>query len=258
MANKQPTKRKGARSRAEIPPKVLRQLNRGELETASLSEGLAIDFQKLLASVTPELTRQEVGRVSADQGITKRMALAGEVLRERFGLAGYDRFARHPSDTVRGWAAYLLACTPKLTLRQRLQRIRPLADDPHFGVREWAWIALRPHVAGEIAAAISLLSPWTAESSENLRRYAVEITRPRGVWCAHVADLKERPEQGLPVLEPLQADPVRYVQDSVANWLNDAGKSQPEWVRTLCATWLAQETSPATQRICKRALRNLS
>ncbi len=257
MANKQPEKRKGARSRAAIPAEVLRQLNRGELETASLSEGLAIDFQKLLSCVAPELSRAEVRRVSADLGITARMATAGEVLRERYGLAGYDRLAGHPSDTVRGWAAYLLASAPELTLRQRLQRIRPLADDPHFGVREWAWLALRPHVAADITTAIQLLTPWTAKPADNLRRYAVEISRPRGVWCAHLAELKQQPERGLPVLEPLRADPARYVQDSVANWLNDAGKSQPDWVRSVCATWLSAEAPPATQRICQRALRNL-
>jgi len=241
-----------------VTPERRSELNQGA-PTAHLTEMLVIDFAQLMQAAVPDAGKTAITTMQAEaaSGFTKRMALAGRLLYERFGQAGVGRLVAHGSDTVRGWACYLIAALPDLTLEQRLEHIRPLADDAHFGVREWAWIALRPALAAELEHAIALLQPWTGERSEALRRYASEALRPRGVWCAHISALKAKPGTGLPLLEPLRADESVYVQDSVANWLNDASKDQPDWVRRVCARWLKGTPKPATARICKRALRTV-
>lgn len=252
-----PEKRKGASTRAKVPAEVLDQLNRGELETANLVESLAIDFQKLLKAIRPKIKSSALARVAPEIGVSRRMALVGEVLLEDMGEGGYEFLIGHSSDTVRGWGAFLLRAAPHWKLKDRVEKIRPLADDSHFGVREWAWLAIRPHLAAELDESLTLLTPWTAEASANLRRFAVESLRPRGVWCGHIQILKDDPQRAIGLLEPLCSDPSRYVQDSVANWLNDASKTQPDWVRRLCQRWKKQSKSKDTERICTRAIRSL-
>ena len=249
--------RRGATRPIDVPGDVLAQLNAGTLTTATLAEGLSLDFTVLMHNVAPEVSAEAVAQLRDAGGILKKMLMAGELLLTMYGEAAVERFGSHSSDTVRGWAAYTLAAVPNPTLAERLRLIRPLADDPHFGVREWAWLAMRPLVAAQITEAVLLLAAWHTESSANLRRFAVEITRPRGVWCAHIPELKARPQIGLPLLEPVRADTSKYVQDSVSNWLNDAAKSQPEWVKDVCERWRRESDMPATLRICKRALRSV-
>jgi 3-methyladenine DNA glycosylase AlkC len=250
-----PSTRTGASRRDAIPAALLRRLERGEEPTRTLAEMLAVDFAKLLAAVVPTA---EVGklRAAAAEGVVLRMTLAGEALRS-CGARAIARASRHGSDLARAWACIALVADPRRTLAQRLRLARAFADDAHSGVREWAWMAARPAIAAEPERAIALLAPWARASSPNLRRFASEATRPRGVWCAHIARLRARPQLGLPILEPLKADPAKYVQDSVGNWLNDAAKDHPDWVRALMARWTRGEPAPATLRIARRACRSL-
>lgn len=245
-------KRQTYRRIADIPDDIRQALSQGQLASASLVEGLAIDFSILLQSLVPNI------QFNTDElGILKKMHQAATILAETLGYGPALRLTRlHPSDTVRGISAYLISLTPELSLANRLDAIKDLAADPHFGVREWAWLAMRPHIAANLSLALQLLRPWVESPNLNIRRFAIEILRPRGVWCAHLPELKANPTAALPLLERVKADNHKYVQDSVANWLNDAAKSNPEWVLKICQQW-QQQPNPATLRICKRALRSI-
>ncbi len=251
--------RKGARRRSEIPAATLRKLNRGEFETANLVEFLALDFSRLMKHAVPGMEISSVKAMAAagTAGVTARMALAGQLVHGSLGMRGFDVLASNSSDTVRSWAPYVMAQEAGLSLKQRVARSKNLADDEHFGVREWTWMALRPALIADLQQALKLLIPWTKRRSSNLRRFAVEALRPRGVWCSHIRALRENPSLAIDLLEPVRSDPERYVQDSCANWLNDAAKDHPDWVRDLVSRWKCESPTESTGYISRRALRSL-
>ncbi|WP_295516362.1 DNA alkylation repair protein [uncultured Stenotrophomonas sp.] len=233
------------------------ELDTGLVASTHLAECLVVDFATLLQTVAalPDAAVHRM-RDAASKGITQRMALAATLLREA-EQGDVTHWQSHPSDTVRGWICYLIGSDASLGLAEKLQSIQPLADDQHFGVREWAWLAVRADLVAAPLQALTLLLPWVDEASPYLRRFACEALRPRGVWAAHIALFKQQPQHVLPLLEALANDPERYVQDSVGNWLNDASKTQPEWVRDLCARWQREHNSAANAYIRKRAQRSL-
>jgi 3-methyladenine DNA glycosylase AlkC len=241
----------------DITAQRLAQLNSGA-EARTLTECLAVDFAALMSQVFPKMGDEILAqmRQAASLGISRRMSVAARLIEKRIGLSAMETLAQHSSDTARGWGCFIIGAVEKMDLAQRLDAIRRYADDAHFGVREWAWLAVRPHLAAELEQAIARLADWTLDSSERIRRFASESIRPRGVWCTHIAALRQKPELALAVLEALRADPSSYVQDSVGNWLNDASKDQPAWVKSLCARWSSESPTLATARICRRALRS--
>jgi 3-methyladenine DNA glycosylase AlkC len=261
--------RKGAARIALIPPEVLQALNAGLMPTVNLNEFLALDLAQLTRSVA-----RHVGLPADAERIADTLAMLDAFKpvkrHEHVARALYDMteprpdrdaiahsLATHPSDVARSWATQWITFSP-MALGDKLHSARRFAADPHFGVREMAWMAVRDEVAGAVDEAVALLYPWVRDADANIRRFASELTRPRGVWCAPIEALKAQPWRALPLLEPLKADPSRYVQNSVANWLNDASKTQPEWVDEVCRGWLAQSQAAATGYIVRRALRTIA
>jgi 3-methyladenine DNA glycosylase AlkC len=261
--------RKPARRMAEIPGDVLAALNCGETDSRNLVEWLACDQGKLAAAVFPTvgLDKHIAAARAAVDALAKPTAMQqtrsiGLVLAEHVDVrtsprSAFQRLLAHRSDIVRSWLAFVVGVRSELSLDERLSAIRPLAADPHFGVREIAWMGVRPTIERELLPAIDLLAGWSLDPHDGIRRFASEATRPCGVWCNHLTALKAEPELALPILEPLASDPAKYVRDSVGNWLNDASKSQPAWVEKVCSRWQKQSRTSETAYIVGRALRTL-
>lgn len=262
-------KRKGARSTKEIPAEILQQLNAGQIETVNLVEWLAVDQKLLLENLLKnndrtayletilakidQLKKQTVNTINEAIGTT-----LFQLTTENNDRAFLAIMSNHNADLVRCWATYTIGKNEHLNIADSLQQIQSFAADKHFGVREIAWMAVRQKIAANLPESIRILTSWTSNHDENIRRFTTESTRPRGVWCEHIEPLKRNPGLSLPILEPLRSDSAKYVQDSVGNWLNDASKSQPEFVQELCRKWEVESNTPATRYIVKKALRTLN
>lgn len=250
-----------AKTTKNIDPARLAELELGTGATATLTEALAINQALLLRNTVPAVLPQlpAIEKAMSKKGIVARMQLIGAVLHAELSTAELWQLANHSSDTVRGWTCFAAAADPNNRKPEiLLERIHQAADDRHFAVREWSWLATRPLLVESLETSIGLLTEWAQHSSERLRRFASESLRPRGVWAKHINQLKENPDLGMPILEPLRSDQSRYVQDSVSNWINDAAKSQPEWADALGKRWLKESPTAATQRIIQRGLRSIA
>jgi 3-methyladenine DNA glycosylase AlkC len=262
-------KRVGSKNMAGIPKDVLKQLNAGEIETVNLVEWLAIDQLELLKSVLSQNKKiayfkpcDIAVKALKKSTINTRNEIIGETLLSLILKNNdkqlFEQFASHTSDSVRCWAAIMVGRNLELSLNEKLNQIERFAIDPHFGVKEIAWLAVRSDISANLNKSISFLSKWSLSENENKRRFASEATRPRGVWCAHIETLKQTPEIAITILEPLKSDESLYVRNSVANWINDAGKTQAKWAIDICQKWQKESKTKETTYIIKRALRNLN
>ncbi|WP_206098659.1 DNA alkylation repair protein [Paenibacillus silvae] len=263
--------RKGARKAAEIPAHIHHLLQSGTIESVNLTEWLAVNHVLLLEQITRELevpvsTREVTARLGKkdEQRIMKVIPEIGrqwlkymEKRSEQENKQLFNFLAKHRSDSVRCWAAYIIGLHPELHVTEKLEQIRAFAADHHFGVREIAWMAVRDSIRADLSAALQALIPWSTDPDPMIRRFAIESTRPRGVWAKHIQPLKENPALALPLLSAVKSDDHLYVQNSVSNWLNDASKTTPEWVRQVCADWIEQSDTRYTQRIVKRGQRSI-
>ena len=241
---------------SDIPSKRLAILNKGQAETSNLTEWLAVDQKKLLKSLGKEFKSDFFNKLEKElpkMSTPKQIAWIGEQL---LNFENLEELKEHPSDIVRCWACYAYAFQQK-NLKKSLASVKSFAIDEHFGVREIAWMAVRDKICAAPTEALNILLPWAKSKNKYLRRFASESTRPRGVWAKHIGSFKVDPGPALALLELMNNDPDRYVQDSVANWLNDSAKDHPEWVLKVTREWEKISSSKDTAYIVKRATRSL-
>ena len=263
-------KRKGARKASDIPSEVLMLLNQGKIESVNLTEWQAVHHITLVKNILPsigleeklEFILTEIKKQKVETGM-KAIRLLGSLLdtvimdeSEAKKKELIKICSTHVSDSVRCWAAFMNKNNDH-SLEEKLLYIRPFAADHHFGVREIAWMSIRENLSANIECSVDLLTEWAQSEDENIRRFSLEAIRPRGVWTKHIERLKEEPQIALPILQLLKSDSSKYVQDSVGNWLNDASKTQPEWVKNLCDEWQKVSPTKATERIIKKAQRTI-
>lgn len=114
-----------------------------------------------------------------------------------------------------------------------------------------AEFAIRPQLERHPKRTLGRLLEWTKDPSQHVRRLCSEGTRPRLPWAGRL-DLPRTPVAA--ILKSLRADPSRFVQKSVANHLNDLGKTDPDWLLRTAQQW-SRTKSAHTQWIVKHALR---
>ena len=220
----------------------------GQESSASHVEHMAIDQSQLWRHAFPSLT-SEVPAFS-EFGFIGRLREGGRRLYVELGVSAYSLPAGEP-DTVLAWRAFALG-SAGLPLAESVRAIKPFAEHPHFAVREWAWLALRPAVVADPHDAIGILTGTLDGASSYWRRFACEVTRPRSVWGAHIPKLKRTPELGEPLLVGIACDESAYVVTALTNWLNDVCRTHRGWVEKFCA----QHGGDRASKLSRRATRS--
>ena len=121
-----------------------------------------------------------------------------------------------------------------------------------FGSSEYA---VRHFLQRDLEKTLNVMTAWSMDNNEHVRRLASEGCRPRLPWSFHIEALRTNPDPVAPIIQNLMADPSLYVRKSVANHLNDIAKDNPGWVLDRLDRWDTQDANTAW--IVKHGLRTL-
>ncbi len=116
--------------------------------------------------------------------------------------------------------------------------------------------AIRPYLTLHPEVTLNKMQFWARSPNFHVRRLASEGGRPRLPWAAKLDTFIDDPTPLLPILRILRDDPIKYVQKSVANCLNDIFKDNPDLAREEVESWISDATA-SRKWILKHALRTL-
>jgi len=115
--------------------------------------------------------------------------------------------------------------------------------------------AIRPFLESFTDKALQQMLIWSTNENKHVRRLASEGVRPRLPWAKKLQIFVDNPKLITPILENLKDDSSKYVQNSVANCLNDILKDNEDFTKIIIESWTVK---PTVQRkwIIKHAFRN--
>jgi 3-methyladenine DNA glycosylase AlkC len=115
---------------------------------------------------------------------------------------------------------------------------------------------IRPFILKHYEKTMMQMLAWSEHENFHVRRLSSEGVRPRLPWASKLDKFIADPTPILPILENLKDDPSKYVQNSVANNLNDILKDNRSVFTATIEAWITSAT-PQRKWIIKHAIRKL-
>jgi 3-methyladenine DNA glycosylase AlkC len=116
--------------------------------------------------------------------------------------------------------------------------------------------AVRPFIRKYPTSSLVYFSKWSLDNNFHVRRLASEALRPKLPWAKKLDLFIDNYQPVFNILENLKEDPIKFVQKSVANNLNDYLKVNFLPTMKLLADW-GETDNVHTLWIIKHAKRNL-
>lgn len=116
---------------------------------------------------------------------------------------------------------------------------------------------MRPLIRKYPKESLKILSAWSLDAHERVRRLSSECLRIRLPWAKKLYTALEYFDRYFEILTNLKDDQDKYIQKSVANNLNDLYKEDPEKFYKIMDRWKKGKVSKECEWIMKHGSRNV-
>jgi 3-methyladenine DNA glycosylase AlkC len=216
---------------------------------------------ELARALAPVASAEVVERAAESRGfyesaLLQQWRILSEVAVELAGADALPALERSSDERVRGVAPMAVRLLHLKELPIAVAHLRRQCALPGTSIQEGAQMVLKlVFLEHGLKPTLALVRDWVIDPAPEVRRCLVEALRPRGVWTAHLPDLRRDPEPLAPILEKVLDDPSLYVRKAVANCLNDVGKDNPDTLLRWSARWAGG--GPERRWSLARGLRSL-